>query len=228
MQFSLYPLSQSISPSISFLRYGSSGDRRRWSVQLQVDRKHTANFPPGLYGLIAAKTYLQVTGAYDAASKIDNATETTDPLPTCFSSTRKKVEHIPGCSLLVIDAGSDIGGTWGEERLYPNLLSQNSYGMYEFSDLPLSHVVPEEMSGVGQQFIAGWKINRYLHFWAEKWDLKKHIRLNWKASASDLNHVSCLTVTRSRVSAASTAKNGSSTSMLVRLPRGRSGWSATN
>lgn len=228
MQFSLYPLSQSLSLSISCLRYGSSGNRRRWSVQLQVDGKPTPNFPPGLYGLIAAKTYLQVTGVYDAANKTNDVTETTDTVPTWFSGARQNVEHVPGCSLLVIDAGSDIGGTWAEERLYPNLLSQNSYGMYEFSDLPLSQVVPEETSGVGQQFIAGWKINRYLHVWAEKWDLKKHIRLNWKVSASDMNHVSCLTVTRSRVSAASTAKNGSSMSMLVRLPCGRSGWSATN
>ena len=94
------------------------------------------------------------------------------------------MEQVSGCSLLVLDSASDIGGTWAEERLYPNLLSQNSYGMNEFSDLPLSQVAPEETTGVGQQFIAGWKINRYLHAWAEKWDLKKHIRLNWKVSAS--------------------------------------------
>lgn len=93
------------------------------------------------------------------------------------------MEQVAGCSLLVLDAASDIGGTWAEERLYPNLLSQNSYGMYEFSDLPLSQVVPEETTGVGQQFIAGWKINRYLHAWVEKWNLRKHIRLNWKVIA---------------------------------------------
>lgn len=92
----------------------------------------------------------------------------------------------------MIDAGSDIGGTWAEERLYPNLLSQNSYGMYEFSDLPLFQVVPEETTGVGQQFIAGWKINRYLHAWTGKWNLKKHIRLNWKVSESSVECVECL------------------------------------
>lgn len=80
----------------------------------------------------------------------------------------------------MIDSASDIGGTWAEERLYPNLLSQNSYGLYEFSDLPLSDVVPEEHADdIQSQFIAGWKINRYLRVWVEKWQLKKHIRLNW-------------------------------------------------
>ncbi|KAJ5369199.1 uncharacterized protein N7496_008959 [Penicillium cataractarum] len=137
----------------------------------------------GLYGLIAAKTYLQVAGAYDTPKQDDDTTQTTHALPNCFSNTRQNVEHTPGCSLLVIDAASGIGGTWAEKRLYPNLLSQNSYGMYEFSDLPLSHVVPEEATGVGQQFIAGWKINRYLHAWAEKWNLKRHIRLKWKVES---------------------------------------------
>jgi cation diffusion facilitator CzcD-associated flavoprotein CzcO len=136
------------------------------------------------------------------------------------------VEHVPGCSLLVIDAGSDIGGTWAEERLYPNLLSQNSYGMYEFSDLPLSQVVPEETTGVGQQFIAGWKINRYLHAWTEKWKLKNHIRLNWKVSVVSVDCVECLTKTRLGVSAAWRPKSGSSRYKLGRVRHAISGLSA--
>jgi hypothetical protein len=163
----------------------------------------------GLYGLIAAKTYLQVAGAYDTPTQDKDITQTTHTLPKCFSNTRQNMGHTPGCSLLVIDAASDIGGTWAEERLYPNLLSQNSYGMYEFSDLSLSRVVPEETTRIGQQFIAGWKINRYLHAWTEKWNLKKHIRLNWKVGFESLNGFVYLIATRSRVSVASTAKNGS-------------------
>lgn len=81
--------------------------------------------------------------------------------------------------MLLIDSASDIGGTWAQERLYPNLLSQNSYGLYEFSDLPLAEVIPPDEDGAGKQFIAGWKINRYLDVWTEKWKLKEHIRLNW-------------------------------------------------
>lgn len=91
-----------------------------------------------------------------------------------------------GFSLLVIDSESDIGGTWAKERLYPNLLSQNSYGLYEFSDLPLTDVVPPDEDGSGKQFIAGWKINRYLHAWTEKWNLKGHIRLNWRVNMNGI------------------------------------------
>ncbi|KAF7715047.1 Uncharacterized protein PECH_003517 [Penicillium ucsense] len=139
----------------------------------------------GLYGLIMAKTYLQVSGAYDSRVTIpDDRTDPTDSIPSklppCFTGMRHQIEPCAGTSLLVLDSASDIGGTWAEERLYPNLLSQNSYGMYEFSDLPLAQVTPADSSGVGQQFIAGWKINCYLHVWTEKWHLKKHIRLGWR------------------------------------------------
>lgn len=134
----------------------------------------------GLYGLITAKTYLQVTGAYDAEKSTQS--QTTEDLPACFTHLQcEPANDAEEPRLLVLDAASDLGGTWAEERLYPNLLSQNSYGLYEFSDLPLSDVVPQEDGG-DQQFIAGWKINRYLHAWVDKWDLKKYIHLNWKVS----------------------------------------------
>ncbi|KGO74494.1 hypothetical protein PITC_099950 [Penicillium italicum] len=134
----------------------------------------------GLYGLIAAKTYLQVVGAYDDKNTA-KSTEDIAEIPACFTES---VDASPATSsesrLLVIDSASDIGGTWAEARLYPNLLSQNSYGLYEFSDLPLSDVVPEENADdTPNKFIAGWKINRYLRAWAGKWQLEKHIRLNW-------------------------------------------------
>ena len=137
----------------------------------------------GLYGLIAAKTYLQLVGTYESTAK---STDKVAEIPACFTENIDAFPTTPSESrLLVIDSASDIGGTWAEERLYPNLLSQNSYGLYEFSDLPLSDVVPEEhASDTQNQFIAGWKINRYLHAWVEKWQLKKHIRLNWTVSCS--------------------------------------------
>lgn len=136
----------------------------------------------GLYGLITAKTYLQVAGNYDQRETHDGIDSYPDGIPNCFAGTKDTIKDTPGTNLLVLDAASDIGGTWAKDRLYPNLLSQNSYGLYEFSDLPLSDVVPKEESGVGQQFVAGWKINKYLHAWIAKWRLQKHIRLGWKVS----------------------------------------------
>ncbi|KAJ5087382.1 hypothetical protein N7456_010998 [Penicillium angulare] len=127
----------------------------------------------GLYGLIAAKTYLQVVGTHEEGQLTESA------IPSCFSKTNYTANS-PGCHLLVLDAGSDIGGTWAEDRLYPNLLSQNSYGLYEFSDMSLADTVPDEDNDGDSQFIPGWKINRYLHAWVTKWGLSKHIKLNSK------------------------------------------------
>jgi hypothetical protein len=139
----------------------------------------------GLYGLIAAKTYLQIVGAYDrnAEGSKDDLAE----VPAYFTATDESPAKDAAERLLVVDSASDIGGTWAEERLYPNLLSQNSYGLYEFSDLALSDVVPKENGDDDTQdrFIAGWKINRYLRVWVEKWKLRKHIRLNWMVKFSE-------------------------------------------
>lgn len=117
----------------------------------------------------------------------------------------------PACRLLVVDAASDIGGTWAQDRLYPNLLSQNSYGLYEFSDMSLAETIPAEEGESDQQFIPGWKINRYLHAWADKWDLKKHIRLNWEVCIFGRRRFCLLlTLDRSFQSAAFRLGNGSS------------------
>ncbi|KAJ5758988.1 hypothetical protein N7520_006144 [Penicillium odoratum] len=137
----------------------------------------------GLYGLIAAKTYLQVKGVY-AGEGETNSTAELEGIPPCFAHHGHKVKRADGCHLLVLDAASDIGGTWAKRRLYPNLLSQNSYGLYEFSDLSLADAVPSEESKGNSQFIPGWKINQYLHTWVGKWDLQKHIKLNSKVGIS--------------------------------------------
>lgn len=123
-------------------------------------------------------------GVYDNVGQAKETSASTEEIPSCFTDTTQPSTCKDGCSLLVIDSASDIGGTWAEERLYPNLLGQNSYGSYEFSDLPLVDVVSPDSEGSGQQFIAGWKINRYLHAWCDEWNLKEHIRLNWRVSTN--------------------------------------------
>ncbi|KAJ5448487.1 hypothetical protein N7445_003308 [Penicillium cf. griseofulvum] len=126
----------------------------------------------------AAKTYLQIVGEYNGENKAKSTDEIAQ-VPLCFTESIEACGTTSESRLLVIDSASDIAGTWAAERLYPNLLSQNSYGLYEFSDLPLSDVVPRA-DDTHNQFIAGWEINRYLRAWVEKWKLEKHIRLNWK------------------------------------------------
>ncbi|KAL4804746.1 hypothetical protein BDV18DRAFT_161835 [Aspergillus unguis] len=125
----------------------------------------------GFYGLITAKTYLQVTGCYTAGGSINPRA---DAKPSAEEN-----------DVLIIDSANDIGGTWAKDRLYPNLLTQNSYGYYEFSDLPLTDAVPDDVNEKGERenaFIPGWKLNQYLQVWSRKWDLQRRTRLNWKVT----------------------------------------------
>ncbi|PLN80192.1 hypothetical protein BDW42DRAFT_194625 [Aspergillus taichungensis] len=141
-----------------------------------------------LYGLVAAKTYLQVTGAYDV-SREDKEVPSNPEVPpaftsSCFSSGSSTGSASTKPAVLIIDAARSLGGTWAQERLYPNLLSQNSYGLYEYSDLSLKDALPDgedfEGEDLAGQFIPGWKIHRYLQVWCEKWALLERMRLGWR------------------------------------------------
>ncbi|KAL2823771.1 hypothetical protein BDW59DRAFT_180455 [Aspergillus cavernicola] len=94
----------------------------------------------GFHGLIAARTYLQLS---------DN-------------------------DILIIDSASDIGGTWARERLYPNLLSQNSYDHYEFGDLPLATAVPDHPSEANddQRIRLNWKVEHISRLPSRQWTLQ--------------------------------------------------------
>ncbi|KAJ5703115.1 hypothetical protein N7488_010663 [Penicillium malachiteum] len=130
----------------------------------------------GLYGLISAKTYLQVSGMYDKNRPLEYQVlecGSVINVPPCFYEVDHAV-NAPGCHLLVLEAGSNMGGTWAAERLYPNLLSQNSYGLYEFSDRPLVHDDDKRDSS----FIPGWRISEYLDSWATSWGLRGRIKLD--------------------------------------------------
>lgn len=145
---------------------------------------------PGLYGLIAAKTYLQVTDPrYPNNNK--QQCENTEEVPESFQRPRNTRSTHDDTDLLLLESGSSLGGTWAEERLYPNLLSQNSEGLYEFSDMSLSeamdgHHVEGQADGedtaVEDRFIPGWKLSRYLTVWSRKWHLPQYMRFNWQVS----------------------------------------------
>ncbi|KAJ5146144.1 uncharacterized protein N7515_000708 [Penicillium bovifimosum] len=140
----------------------------------------------GLYGLIAAKTYLQVTGPnYPNNSQ---QSETTEDIPESFQRPRDAQSAHDDTDLLLLESGSSLGGTWAEERLYPNLLSQNSEGLYEFSDMSLSEAMegledeepPYQDTQPEDRFIPGWKLSRYLTVWSRKWNLPQYMRFNWQ------------------------------------------------
>ncbi|KAJ5732266.1 hypothetical protein N7493_003747 [Penicillium malachiteum] len=140
----------------------------------------------GLYGLISAKAYLQVSGMYDKKRLWEYQEPEYDSVmnvPPCFYGVDYTV-NAPGCHLLVLEAGSNIGGTWAPERLYPNLLSQNSYGLYEFSDRPLVQNLPDDDDTRDSPFIPGWRINEYIDTWAMVWELTERIKVDCKVGVT--------------------------------------------
>ncbi|KAJ5775779.1 uncharacterized protein N7511_000790 [Penicillium nucicola] len=143
----------------------------------------------GLYGLIAAKTYLQVVDPNYPNNH--QQCQNTDEVPESFQKPKYSQSTQDETELLLLESGSSLGGTWAEERLYPNLLSQNSEGLYEFSDMPLSEQAMEQVEGeeqtnqdtpVEDRFIPGWKLSRYLTAWSHKWHLPQYMRFNWQVT----------------------------------------------
>jgi cation diffusion facilitator CzcD-associated flavoprotein CzcO len=70
----------------------------------------------------------------------------------------------PEEKMAVFEAADSCGGTWGRERLYPGLKSNNMIGTYEYPDFPMS----EEVYGVKPfQHIPGAVLHRYLTDYAK-------------------------------------------------------------
>ncbi|KAF2125387.1 FAD/NAD(P)-binding domain-containing protein [Dothidotthia symphoricarpi CBS 119687] len=78
----------------------------------------------------------------------------------------------PSASILVLDKGSSIGGVWAKDRLYPGLHTNNHFQTFEFSDYPMN----TEGFNLANDHIPGEHVNEYLHKYAEKFGLMKHIR----------------------------------------------------
>lgn len=135
---------------------------------------HTRTDCSGLYGLIVAKTYLQVSGGYDDDTSDNPEKPCLDDLPYPFATSEDKTLEGTRIHLLNTDDASGLGGTWNYDKLYHNLLSQNSYAMYKYSDFSMTSLVGHDEDSQNGQFIAGWKINPYLHAWSEKWFDKAH------------------------------------------------------
>src|SRR4051812_46114278 len=82
-------------------------------------------------------------------------------------------------SILILDESASLGGVWASDRLFPTLKTNNHYGTFEFSDLPMR-------PGTGH--IPGQVVHDYLCEYAEKYDLLQLIRLNSKVElAEDLS-----------------------------------------
>lgn len=61
-------------------------------------------------------------------------------------------------NILVVEKAHSIGGSWATERLYPRLKTNNLFGSYEWSDLPM---VPERYGATSGGHIPGRVVHEY-------------------------------------------------------------------
>ncbi|KAI0402593.1 FAD/NAD(P)-binding domain-containing protein [Xylaria palmicola] len=86
-------------------------------------------------------------------------------------------------SLVILDEGRSIGGTWAAERLYSGLKTNNTVGSYEFSDFPMD---PGRYGLELGQHIPGTVVHKYLTDFAVHFGLDKLIRQQARVEAASL------------------------------------------
>ncbi|GJN81789.1 hypothetical protein PLIIFM63780_005325 [Purpureocillium lilacinum] len=88
----------------------------------------------------------------------------------------------PDDSLAIFESQSSLGGTWADERLYPDLKSNNLLGTYEYPDFPMD----SERFGIKPgQYISGDIINTYLKAYASHFGIDNLVRLHSKVLAAE-------------------------------------------
>ncbi|KAI8630513.1 hypothetical protein F5Y19DRAFT_48374 [Xylariaceae sp. FL1651] len=83
------------------------------------------------------------------------------------------LELAPETSLIIVDNGKTIGGTWSAEKIYPNLYAQINTPKFEFTMWPMK---PEGISKDG--YIPAKTVHEYLVSFAVNFGLAKRTRLN--------------------------------------------------
>jgi dimethylaniline monooxygenase (N-oxide forming) len=94
----------------------------------------------------------------------------------------------PETSLLIVDDGESIGGTWSKEKIYPSLFAQISHPLFEYSFYPMKR---KDISPDG--YIPGSSIHEYLASFADEYGLTPRTRLRTKVvcvtRASDMSWI---------------------------------------
>lgn len=88
----------------------------------------------------------------------------------------------PDDSLVVFDPQSTVGGTWADERLYPDVKSNNLLGTYEYPDFPMDSKRFQVKPG---QYIPGEVTNTYLKAYVDNFNLGGSIRLQAKVTVAE-------------------------------------------
>jgi hypothetical protein len=89
----------------------------------------------------------------------------------------------PTQNVVILDANASLGGVWSEQRLYPELISNNMLGTSEWSDFPMT----TETFGVQPgEHIPGKVMHKYLRSYAEKFDLLRRIQFHSKVDTCEV------------------------------------------
>jgi cation diffusion facilitator CzcD-associated flavoprotein CzcO len=80
-------------------------------------------------------------------------------------AARRYLQANPDCHLLVIEKDSCVGRVWSERRIYLNFWTQWTYGVAEFSDMPMERPPAEDCKH--DQFKAEYT-NKYLEAYVDQ------------------------------------------------------------
>ncbi|PVF97884.1 FAD/NAD(P)-binding domain-containing protein [Serendipita vermifera] len=79
----------------------------------------------------------------------------------------------PSINLTVLESEDSLGGTWSSSRIFPELLTQQSYNQYVYPDMPYD---PSNEPPCPGNYIPSHQVHRYLNQYAERWGIKDKIR----------------------------------------------------
>lgn len=92
-----------------------------------------------------------------------------------LSAAKHYIQLHPNERTVVLESASTCGGTWGADRLYPGLKSNNMVGSYEYPDFPMS----EEVYGVKPDtHIPAATMHRYLTDYAHHFGVFDRVQFN--------------------------------------------------
>ncbi|KAL4929511.1 flavin-containing monooxygenase [Aspergillus undulatus] len=92
-----------------------------------------------------------------------------------LSAAKHYIQLHPNERTVVLESASTCGGTWGADRLYPGLKSNNMVGSYEYPDFPMS----EEVYGVKPDtHIPAATMHRYLTDYAHHFGVFGRVQFN--------------------------------------------------
>ncbi|ATY59099.1 Flavin monooxygenase [Cordyceps militaris] len=96
------------------------------------------------------------------------------------SAKQYHVTH-PGERLVIYESRPCLGGAWSEERLYPNLKTNNLLGTFEYPDFPLDAAQLEPP----KDHIPGETVNAYLKAYAARFGIDRFLQFSTKVVVAE-------------------------------------------